>query len=52
MVQNGNIKHRQHQDRLLNLDKVLADKENKTILIVEGEKACDAAQKLFPSSIV
>ena len=36
---------------LFNLDKVLADKENKTILVVEGEKACDAAQKLFPSSI-
>ena len=36
---------------LFNLNKVLADKENKTILIVEGEKACDAAQKLFPTSI-
>ena len=35
---------------LLNLKQLLADK-TKTVLIVEGEKACDAAQKLFPSSI-
>ena len=35
---------------LLNLQELLADKK-KTVLIVEGEKACDAAQKLFPSSI-
>ena len=35
---------------IFNLNKVLEDKK-KTILIVEGEKTCDAAQKLFPSSI-
>ena len=34
---------------LLNLKQLLADKK-KTVLIVEGEKACDAAQKLFPMS--
>ena len=35
---------------LLNLNEIKNNKE-KTILIVEGEKTCDAAQKLFPSSI-
>ena len=35
---------------IFNLNKILEDKK-KTILIVEGEKTCDAAQKLFPSSI-
>lgn len=35
---------------LLNLSKILADK-NSTILVVEGEKTCDAAQILFPKSI-
>ena len=35
---------------LLNLKKLLNNKD-KTVLIVEGEKACDAAQKLFPTSI-
>ena len=35
---------------LLNLSKIIADK-NSSILVVEGEKTCDAAQKLFPKSI-
>ena len=35
---------------LLNLKKLNADKK-KAVLIVEGEKACDAAQKLFPNTI-
>ena len=35
---------------LLNLNKLLEDKK-KTIVIVEGEKTCDAAQKLFPMLI-
>ena len=35
---------------LLNLNKINADK-NSSILVVEGEKTCDAAQKLFPKSI-
>ena len=35
---------------LLNLQNILNNKL-KTVLVVEGEKACDAAQKLFPMSI-
>ena len=35
---------------LLNLKELNADKK-KAVLIVEGEKACDAAQKLFPNTI-
>ena len=35
---------------LLNLKQLNADKK-KAVLIVEGEKACDAAQKLFPNTI-
>ena len=35
---------------LLNLNKLSVNKKS-TVLIVEGEKACDAAQKLFPTLI-
>ena len=35
---------------LLNLKELIANKK-KAVLIVEGEKACDAAQKLFPNTI-